>query len=244
MAERIGGNVTTPRSGRILLAAMLAGLIAGLVVGAFHFLATEPVIEQAIALESGVHAGDDEPVVTREVQRVGGVGGWLLYGLFVGLVFGAVYALVQPRFDHVGAGLNALLSALVAYWLVALLPFLKYPANPPGVGEPDTIAYRQALFVLFWVLSVGGLLLAGWVYRLTHRRWQGTRPLVVAACAYVAYVGLLFVVMPPNPDPVALPMDLVTTFRTLSLAGLTLFWVVLGSVLGLLLRGTRPALAQ
>ena len=29
---------------------------------------------------------------------------------------------------------------------VILVPFLKYPANPPSVGKPDTIAVRTALY--------------------------------------------------------------------------------------------------
>ena len=43
------------------------------------------------------------------MQRAGGIAGWVLYGLFIGLIFGAVYALTRPRFDGVGLALNGLL---------------------------------------------------------------------------------------------------------------------------------------
>lgn len=230
----------------VLLAAVLAGLIAGLVVGLFHSVATEPVIERAIALEEASHAGQMEapPVVTRDVQRVGLVVGYLLYGVFMGLVFGAVFALVRPRFPGVGRSLNALLAALAAYWLVALLPFLKYPANPPGVGDAETIGYRQALMLLFWVLSVGGVLLAGWVYRLLQGRLGGRGPLAVALLTYGLYAAVLLVAMPANPDAVTMPGDLVASFRALSVVGLTLFWLVLGALFGWLLSRARPAAAE
>jgi predicted cobalt transporter CbtA len=235
--------VDTPRVGSILSAVLLAGLLAGLAVGLLHYVAIEPVIEQAIALEQRAHPAGDEapPVVPRDLQRGGLVIGWLLYGLVVGLIFGAGYALVRPRFGTASLMVNALLSALVAYWLVALYPFLKYPANPPGVGEAETIAYRQSLFILFWVLSIGGLLAAGWVYRLLRLRTRGAVAWGLAAATYVVWASVLYAVMPANPDPVTLPGELVATFRALSLSGLTLFWLLLGAAFGFLLeRFERP----
>jgi hypothetical protein len=232
----------------VLLAVLAAGLLAGLAAGIFHYVATEPVIEQAIALESAAatDADHEPPVVSRDVQRVGLIVGWALYGVCVGLAFGAVYALTRPRFGHAGAALNAFASALVAYWLIGLFPFLKYPANPPGVGDPETIGYRQALFVLFWVLSVGGLLAAAWVHRLVRARTSPTIGWAVVGVVYLVYAGALFGLMPPNPDPVELPAGLVSAFRGLSLVGLTLFWLVLGAAFGLLLsrapaQPSRPA---
>jgi predicted cobalt transporter CbtA len=55
-------------------------------------------------------------------------------------------------------------------------------------------------------------------------------------------VGLLVVgaalvlLMPPNPDPITAPADLVFNFRIRSLLGLTLFWAMFGAVFGWLAR--------
>lgn len=39
-------------------------------------------------------------------------------------------------------------------WLVLfLIPVPKYPANPPAIGDPDTIYYRQSLYVAFLAIS-------------------------------------------------------------------------------------------
>ena len=222
----------------ILLAALLAGILAGLVVGALQYVAIEPVIERAIVLEEAAHpaAEHEAPVVSREVQRLFLVVGLGLYGLFVGLIFGVAYALAQPRFPGAGLKRNAFLAALAAGWLVGAFPFLKYPANPPGVGDPETITYRETLFVLFWVLSVGCVLVAAWAHRLLQGRLTG-RPLAAAGVAvYAVCAVLLYVLMPPNPDPVEMAPDLVFRFRVLSLIGIIGFWIVFGLLFGALLQ--------
>ena len=40
------------------------------------------------------------------------------------------------------------------------MPSLKYPANPPAIGEPETIAYRIGLYFLMIFISLGGLVVA------------------------------------------------------------------------------------
>jgi len=240
--------VRQPTTRQILLAALVAGILAGLVVGAVQYVVIEPVIERAIGLEEAAHAAAEQemPVVSREVQRPFLVVGLGLYGLFIGLLFGVGYALVQPRFPGSGLRRNAFLAALAAGWLVGIFPLLKYPPNPPGVGDPETITYRQTLFVLFWVLSIGCALVAGWVHRLLRGRLAGGRLAAAALAAYAVCALLLYVLMPVNPDPVDMPPDLVRTFRVYSLSGIAAFWIILGLLFGTLLHrfqrgaGRRP----
>jgi hypothetical protein len=105
---------------------------------------------------------------------------------------------------------------------VAVFPFLKYPANPPGVGEPDTIGYRQALYVGFIVLAVLGLVLATALRRRATA--PGARGWIAPVAFYVVWAVGLYASMPPNPDPVELSETIVGPFRALSLAGLVVFW--------------------
>jgi predicted cobalt transporter CbtA len=219
------------RSGPILKAALIAGLLAGLVTAVFHFAVTEAVIDNAIALELAHRAGDEhaDPIVSRATQRVGLFVGFLLYGLTWSLLFGAVYHLAQRRLPASGVLRRGLVLAAAGYWAVALLPALKYPANPPGVGEPETIGYRQALYLAMLALSVASTAVALVLARADGRGWP--RALGVLAVSAVA----LYLLLPANPDPVTLPADLVGQFRLLSIAGLTIFWLVLGLTFGLLL---------
>lgn len=173
---------------------------------------------------------DEEPVVSREGQKAGLVLGLALYGSIWALLFGVVYHLTQGWLPASTAWARGLVLAIMGYVAVALLPFLKYPANPPGVGDPDTISYRQGLYVALLALSVIGVWLAAAVARYVQRR--GARYLVswLGALGFIiAFGAIVYAILPANPDPVHAPEDVLGPFRWLSLAGLTLFWVVLGA---------------
>jgi predicted cobalt transporter CbtA len=238
--------------GPILKASVVAGLIAGAVVSGFHALLIEPIIERAIALEEHhsqtpgeAHA---EPVVDRPTQRWGLVLGFVLYGAIWGLLLGLLMYLIQgwrpTTWSIVRYGF--VLAALLG-WSVALFPFLKYPANPPGVGETETIGYRQALYFGFMGLSVVGTALAVGLFRLLNRPTgapsRGRVGWLVAAAFYVIYAAAIYAALPANPDPVEMPADLIWTFRAISFVGLMLFWMILGGMFGWFARETSPALA-
>src|SRR3954452_17130975 len=124
-------------AGTIFKAAIVAGLAAGLLVALFHFVITEPVIEQAIDLEAQRKAAEgmeEMEVVSRPVQQAGLFLGFFIYGLIWALLFGVVYTLAQRILPGSTPGRRGLALALVGYWCLGLAPFLKYPANPPGVG--------------------------------------------------------------------------------------------------------------
>jgi hypothetical protein len=216
--------------GRLLLVILAAGLLAGLVTAVFHTVATEPIIDQAIQFEEMRHA-DEQPsaeVVSREVQKVGLFVGWLMLGFVYAALLGAAYAIARTQ-GWVGPGwAGPIVLAAGAYLAIALVPALKYPANPPGVGESASIGFRQATFVAFWALAVVGALLAA---ALSSR--LSLPPIGRAGVAVVIFAGwslALYLLLPPNPDPVTLPLDLVTAFRLRSVAGLTLFWAVLAAI--------------
>ena len=209
----------------VLRTAVLAGLVAAVAVALFHQVATEPLIDAAIEIEesrAAAHAtgeaAEGAPVVSRDAQRIGLMVGVPLYGVAMGILFCIAFFLVQrlrPGLDPIKRG--ALLG-LAGYWCLALAPFLKYPANPPGVGDPETIQARVfldlAMKVLLLAAAAASFAVAG---RGSLRPWM----LVVAN---VLFGAVLFAVLPVNTDPVAMPGGLLLQFRALSLAGLTLLW--------------------
>lgn len=220
-------------------ATVLAGLLAGLLVAAYHFTLTEPVIDRAIALEEQGAAARGEPheqeVVSRDVQK--GLGlflGWGLYGALAGVVFGGVFTLAQGKLPGDSAWRRGLTLAGLAFLGVALLPFLKYPANPPGVGDPATHSFRVTIQMVVLALSVAGTVGAVVLHRVLARR-PATRAWSwpVALGAYVAYAAAICLLMPPNPDVVNAPADMVLGFRALSLGGLALLWAALGLLFGI-----------
>ena len=227
----------------VLASAIVAGLIGGAIASVFHELFTEPVIDRAIAAaearaaaQSGHHEG--EPVVSRRGQKVGLVVGLLLYGsiwgLLVGLAIHATRGWAPGAWSRARRG--AVLTGLLG-WAVAIFPFMKYPANPPGVGEPDSIGYRQTLYIGFMALSVVGLVLAAAIRRRTGG-W------LAPGLFYAAWALGIYVLMPPNPDPVQLSEAIVRPFRALSLAGLVIFWAALATALAVLGRARAESRAR
>jgi predicted cobalt transporter CbtA len=212
----------------VLGAAVLAGLIAGAITSVVHFVLAEPVIERAIEHEKQTKIAHDAnapaPIVSRTVQRRGLVIGLLVYGAVWGALFGVAYLMLESRRQLWDPRVRGWLLAIVIGWAVAWFPFLKYPANLPGVGESATVAYRQLLYVGFIVLSAAGAAIAFFV----HARGVpgGARSVVIL---YAVYAVALYLATPANPDPVRMPAALVWTFRAISLAGLVVFWLALGT---------------
>lgn len=216
----------------MLWAAVVSGLIAGGAAAVFHSRFTEPVIERAIETEERLAQARGEaakaPLVDRRTQRWGLVLGFLLYGTAWGLLFGLVFQTMEPRLPPWSPVKRGFLLALLAGWSVAIFPFIKYPANPPGAGDPETVWYRQALYLGFLGLSAAGTAMAGWLWARRRR--------AAAVLLYVGFLTAAFLAMPSNPDPVMVSAQLIWTFRGLSLAGLVLFWGVLGMAFGWLTR--------
>ena len=213
---------------KLLLTILLGGLLAGLGTAVFHTIVTEPIIDQAITLEEMRHTDEpeSEPVVSRDDQKKGLFVGWAALGFTWATLLGGIYSLGRTR-RWLGADPRIpLFLAVVGFCVFALVPGLKYPANPPGVGSPETIDFRQQMFVASWVLGVMGALMAAMV---AGRLSSGTiGRVVIGVSIYAAWSVALFIALPANPDPITMPMALVSEFRVRSLLGLALFWVLLG----------------
>lgn len=216
----------------VLKAAVLAGLLGGLVAAGFHWIFTEPLIDRAVELEQHAHGSPAvspvEPAVSRPVQKLGLFIGFILYGSAWGLLFGVLAYAIRPWFSEIGYGKQGLLLALLLGWAVAIFPLLKYPANPPGVGELETIGIRQQLFLGFIALSLIGTAVAV----ACERRLLSTGRLARAGVmiAYAACLAMQFLAFPSNPDPVRLPPELVGEFRFLSLLGQFVLWTAMGGM--------------
>ncbi|MBI2953421.1 MAG: CbtA family protein [Chloroflexi bacterium] len=239
--------------GSIILSAVIVGLIAGLLVAAFHFVLTEPIIERSIEIESSLRqvqeATAETLLVDRDAQRAGLFLGFLLYGLTWGLLFSVLYHIVQNPLRDMSTFSRSSTLALLTGWSVALFPFLKYPANPPGVGDPETIQYRQTFYLAFIALSVAITCLAFVIQRyLSRPHAAGRSPWskwAIVLGAYAVPAVLLYIAFPPNPDPVPMPASLVEMFRILSFAGLALFWLAYAvGFAWLAVRAERPERAK
>ena len=101
------------------------------------------------ASEAHTHMADNgQPeLVSRSVQA--GLGLFvavLVYNVAFGGLFGLAFAFAYGRTSDVltPQALSALMAA-AGFVAIYLVPNLKYPANPPAVGSPETIGVRTAL---------------------------------------------------------------------------------------------------
>ena len=219
----------------------LAGVAGGAVAAVFQWTVTDTQIRKALELEAAHETGAHKEMFSRSTQVLGGMVGDVLFGLFVGLIFGFVSALLWRSASHEDGAFSRSIRLAGAVFVVwTLVPGLKYPANPPGVGNPDTIDQRTASYLILLVVSVLVAILAREVWgQMTGRGFAGAPRFAVVAGAYLAVIATLYVVFPANPDAIDAPANLIWHFRLDSLAGNALLWLVLGTVFGWL--GDRAA---
>ena len=225
---------------RILGVGCLAGLAAGAASALFAATAGRGPIRDAIALEDSIShttsSAHHEDLFSRGVQEIGGAVGLIVFGLAMGIVFSVVLAAVGPRLAASTAMAASVRLGFFGFVTVVLVPFLKYPANPPAVGDPATVNERTALY--FAVLGLSIL--------LTWAVWRFHRGVALApaskvwatAALYGAGLAILFLALPVSPDPIDAPAELVWRFRLAALGGLAAAWTVLALVTGTLL--SRP----
>ena len=191
----------------LLVRGMLAGLLAGLVAFGVAKIVGEPQVDKAIAFEDSLSAreaaahhddaGHDDELVTRSQQDFAGLGsGALIYGVAMGGLFALVFGLAYGRVGTFTARGTAALLGLLGFVSVFLVPFLKYPATPPAIGDPDTIGKRTGLYLGLILISVAAMAVAVVARRrLTVRLGEWNATLVVAG-GYVAAMVLCYLFLP------------------------------------------------
>ncbi|MDA0733745.1 MAG: CbtA family protein [Chloroflexi bacterium] len=229
---------------RILLIAVVVGVVSGLIVGGFHNLFTVPVMERAIVLEEGraaaegaVDVGGVE--VPLGVQRIGLVFGVAIITAVYGLLFTGGYWLTRRIAPNWHPLAIALLVGVLGFWTFSLFPFIKYPVNPPGVGAESTLLSRQYFQLVTIFLSAAatiGVLLAIKLINTGATELSQRAPKYLGlAVAYLIFVGIVLLLVPSNPDPVPVPIDLLELFRALTMIGHFLQWMLLGLGVGLVI---------
>ncbi|CAM3059201.1 CbtA family protein [Prescottella defluvii] len=232
----------------LVLRGLFAGLIAGLLTGAVAFALGEPHVAAAIEIEESAGAGadataahddgepaaphshsdSDEPLVSRDGQRAGLILATSLAGVAFGAIFG-VAAHYARRFTAMSGPLLALGLAGAGWLAVEAVPFFKYPANPPAVGDPDTMNERTLLWVAALALGLAAVGAAVYVAKKLASQRYWTLRTAAAIVTFLAIVTVGYLVLPTvNEVAEDFPATLLWQFRISSLATQATLWLSLG----------------
>lgn len=166
------------------------------------------------------------------------------FGLFTGVVvysaaFGGLFALVFAfAYGRVGGLSPRALSALLAaggFLALYMAPNVKYPANPPSVGEPETIGMRTGLYFLMMLISISAMVVATITHRRLASRFDSWSAALIAAVGYLAVVIVAALLLPAiNEVPDGFPAALLWRFRATSFGMQAIMWATIGLVFGAL----------
>jgi predicted cobalt transporter CbtA len=226
------------KSTLFILIVIISGTLAGAIHGTVNFAIVEPYLDQAIGIEnenlfaSGEEEDNPQFWADYEEYRVWQKSGQVLAGMILGIamgsLFGIVYALSRNSLPGKNDVTKSVILAGIMWITIYLIPFLKYPANPPTVGDAETVVLRSILYISFIAISGIGALV---FYKLSQKLQSDKKYLGILG--YAIFIVIAFFVMPENPDEVTAPMNLVNEFRLMSVLGVTSFWISVGLILGL-----------
>jgi predicted cobalt transporter CbtA len=220
-----------------ILITLVSGAIAGTILGLINQILVEPYIDQAIAIEvqntvaSGESVDVDELVQYRLWQKGGEIVAGTILGTSISALFGIVYIYSRDSLPGSNNKKKGLILAGIMFFVIFLIPALKYPASPPAVGDPETIEYRESLYTTMLVISGFAALSVAILYRSLGQTRRESRKIIVPT-VYAVIIALAFVVLPANPDEIIIPSNLLMNFRIVSAITMGIFWGILGILLG------------
>jgi predicted cobalt transporter CbtA len=243
---------------RLILRGILAGGIAGVLAFVFARIFAEPLIEKAVNYESGRDAAQtaldkaaglptepaDPDIFSRTIQGNLGIGvGMILFGAAMGALFAVAYAIYLGRVGNLRPRTLALLVAGGGCLGFYLVPFVKYPANPPSIGHAETIRERSGLYLVMVFASIAFLVLGAWLGQKLKPRFGNWNASLLAGAAFVVAIGILMAILPvvhETPQPLTdsggtivypgFPADVLFGFRFYSVAAQLILWATIGLV--------------
>ena len=237
------------KTGLFIVIVLLSGCFAGTIYGALNLLIVEPYLDDAINIENQQLFSTGEEIDVQQFwveyyqyrswQKGGEVLAGAILGTSIGSLFGIVYALSKkslPSGNNIG---KTMILAGLMWFTLFVIPFLKYPANPPTVGDGETVVLRGILYLA--LIAISGFMAIGF-YQIFKRVKAKNR--ILPIIGYGILMTLVFFVMPENPDEISTSMELVNNFRIVAFLTGTVFWFTLALFLGVFWQKTNPDLSN
>ena len=224
---------------RILPTALLMGVIIGFVVAAYMNIFNVPVMEWAIDLEgkaaAEVEGGEETELPLAALtslggQRIGMSLAFAVIGVLYAAVFTGLYHLMRRATPGWSPWAWASIAGLLGFWAVSMFTQIKFPLNPPGVGDEGSLLARQGFQFIFMMVSTGSVALVLYGVGFVNRNHSGKARWIrytSIGLAYAVVALLLAFAIPSVRDTVPdwLPQELTILFRSFTAAGHFLLWI-------------------
>ncbi len=236
--------------GNLLLRGMLAGLLAGFLAFGFAKVFGEPQVDRAIGFEEQVAKAKGEPeeaeIVSREVQAsIGLFTGVTVVGTAMGGLFALAFAFINGRLVQLPPRTATLIVAALGFIAIYVVPDLKYPANPPAVGSPETIGFRTQLYFGMIAFSLAALAIAISAGRQFVAKFGTLNATLIGVAIYIVLASVAGYMLPPiNEVPEGFPADLLWNFRIVSFGIQGILWTAIALIFGASLERARTKLAH
>jgi predicted cobalt transporter CbtA len=151
----------------------------------------------------------------------------------MGALFAVAYCVLYGRVGNLSPRSLSVVLACGMFLSLYVIPFLKYPPNPPATSLEETIRQRTLLYLLMVVLSAALLVAAVYLgHRLVaqYGRWSAT---LIGAGAYVVAIAVVMLVLPTiDETPGDFSAEVLYDFRLYSLGTQFVLWAMIGLVFG------------
>jgi hypothetical protein len=224
----------------LLVRGMLTGLAAAALALVFAWIFGEPQVGHGIAFEQHraalAGAVPGPALVSRILQKTAGLAvGAGVFGVALGGLFALAFAVAYGRIGAFSARATAALVAAGGFIAIEVVPFLKYPASPPGANNPGTIGNRTTLYFAMIAISIIASIAAVQTGRRLAARLGNWNATLAGAALFAVLVAIAYLALPAtNETPAAFPATVLWQFRLASLGIQTVLWTTLGLGFGAL----------
>lgn len=212
---------------KLMLAVFGSGTLAGLVLFAVQHFTVVPLIQAAEAYEAtGLEPHSGAP---HEAEGWQPAEGWertsftALTTVLTGIGFAAMLFGVMALAGKTINTRHSALWGLVAFGCVSLAPALGLPPQPPGVAVAD-LHQRQ----LWWAGTVIATAIGVWLIAGRRRTWS------LRSCGAVCLLLPHLIGAPVATGENRVPAELVRRFSIASVATSGIFWLLVGTLGGLI----------
>jgi hypothetical protein len=210
-----------------------AGTVAGLGYGILLAIVGNPLT--TYVAEAAHHGHEHEAhAVSETTTAVVSVGSGVLWGIFLGAVFGVAYYFIEPTVPGTER-LRPVVLAGAGFFTVSIAPWLVLPPAAPGVEQ--SLGTRTRL-LLYGSMMIAGAAVAMLAIGLSSRFvYRGRVAAVLAGLAPIALTTVVVTLVTPSVTTTGeLSTELVTLYRGFVVLGQATLWLGLAGSYGWLER--------